>query len=553
MLRSLTIKNFAVIDEQTLTLSEEINALTGETGAGKSILIEALGFLLGARGSSSWLRAGAQRLEVIGAFDQEDFHKEIRAQFKIMQSPVLLRRELDVSGKTRAWINSQGAPLSILSALGNVLVDFHGQHEHQTLLQSSIQLELLDRFVDLQTELKETAAAYEAWSSLRAESGQAKMSDEERRLRIETCRFQLQELNEANLRIGEEEELEAALPLLKNAERLKISADAAYELLYEQEGSISAGLFKVERAVGELSKIDAGMKPSYEQLEAARLSLEDVTRAIGVYRDHVEINPGKLDAILARQEHLSRLKKKYGLTIADMLAARERVAAEFDRLENSSQRQDRLEAELKAAAENLETACSRIHKARLKAAAGLERKLLKELKVLGMPQARFSVSLEMEEGSYSQTGADGAEFMLAANPGESLKPVKDIASGGELSRVMLALKTVLAQADRVPILVFDEVDAGIGGIVARAVGRKLSALGESRQVLCVTHLPQVACCAHNHYQVVKEVDKGRTLARVERLDGSKRLDALALMLGGRQATAASRKHAQELLESSLAC
>lgn len=550
MLRALSIKNFAVIEEQTLELSAGFNVLTGETGAGKSILIEALGFLLGARGSSSWLRCGAPKLEVAGAFDKDDFPKDVRARFKITQSPVMLRRELDASGKTRALINNQSAPLATLSALGDSLVDFHGQHEHQTLLRPSLQLELLDQFGDLSQPLKRAAAAYEAWTGLRAESEQARMSDEERRRRLETCRFSLQELNEADLKLGEEEELEASLPLLKNAQRLKTFADAAYEALYEQEGSVAGTLLKAQRALSELVKIDPAIRPSCEGLEAARLSLEEATRAIGAYRENIDIAPDKLDAALARQDQISRLKKKYGMTIEAMLAARDERAAELDRLENSSQRQGKLEAELQAAAGELEAACEEMHKARLKAAVKLERELLKELRVLGMPAARFSVSLEREEGCYSRSGADAAEFMLAPNPGEPLKPIKDIASGGELSRVMLALKTVLAEADRIPILVFDEVDAGVGGVVARAVGRKLAVLGQTRQVLCVTHLAQVACYGRNHYQVAKEVQEGRTSAKVSRLEGVQRLDALALMLGGREATPASRKHAQELLETS---
>jgi DNA repair protein RecN (Recombination protein N) len=430
------------------------------------------------------------------------------------------------------------------------LVDFHGQHEHQTLVKPSAQLSLLDGYGALESELAAAGEAYDAWSKLRTELESASMSDEERRKRVELARFQLQELSEAKLKPGEDEELEAALPRLKNAERLRTLAGGAYDLLYGQEGSILGGLLKAERALAELSKIDESMRSTHDALESARLSLEEVSHALGDYHDKLGADPGKLDAIMSRQDALARLKKKYGPTVDDLLSALDKAAAEVARLENSEQTLDELEKALAAAQRTLDAVCEALHKARVKAAKKLETRLSAELKTLGMPQSQFSVSVEMEEGRYSRAGADSVEFMLAANPGEPMRPIKTVASGGELSRVMLALKTVLARADRVPVLVFDEVDAGIGGAVARAVGQKLSGLGQTHQVLCVTHLPQVACFGREHFQVMKEVSGGRTKVGVTRLDGKSRLEAIALMLGGREATAASRKHAQELLESS---
>ena len=552
MLRRLTIKNFAIIDEQTLELEPGLNVLTGETGAGKSILIEALGFLLGARASSSWLRTGAARLEVTGWFDKDDFPKEVAAQFKLAESPVMVRRELDASGKTRAIINSQSAPVATLAALGDRLVDFHGQHEHQTLLKPAVQLDLLDRFGGYDDETSAVAAAFDRYAAIQAQLASSQMSEEERRRRIESARFQLQELSEANLRAGEEEELETSLPRLKNAERLKGFAAGAYEGLYEQEGSALSTLLKAERALVELSRVDPSedVRKMHGRLEEARLALDEVAHELGAYRDRLDVDPAKLDGILSRLDALSRLKKKYGQTVELMIEFRDKTADELKRMENAAQTSGELEKELAAAERQLGLVCEVLHAARRKAAKKLEALLLKELKVLGMPNAEFSVAVEMEEGRYARTGSDAVDFLLAPNPGEPLKPVKAIASGGELSRVMLALKTVFAKADRVPTLVFDEVDAGIGGSVARAVGEKLAGLGRARQVLCVTHLPQVACFGRAHFWVGKQAVGGRTKVSVERLEGGKRLEALALMLGGREATAASRKHAKELLEAS---
>ncbi|MEK7857664.1 MAG: DNA repair protein RecN [Elusimicrobiota bacterium] len=537
MLRSLTVKDFAIIDQQALDFTAGLNVFTGETGAGKSILIEALGFLLGGRGSSAWLRTGADRLVVTGDFELEE-------------GAVRLRRELDASGKTRAFLDDKPMTVSALAALGERLVDFHGQHEHQALLRPAVQQDCLDRYGELEALLAKTQEAFAAWSAAKAGLDAAQMSDEERRRRLEYGRFQLGEIDDAKLKPAEDWELEAALPLLKNAERLRGLAAAVYQLLYEDEAAVMGGLLKAERSLAELSRIDPAMRDTRDALEAARLALEDVTRTVGGYRDGADSDPKRLDALLSRQDVLGRLKKKYGGSVSDVLAFREKLSAELDLLDNTQRRQEELEAGLAESLAALDEACGKLHRARMKAARGLEAGLLKELKTLGMAQARFSVAVELEEGRYSRTGGDAVEFLIAPNPGEPLKPVRSVASGGELSRVMLALKTVLAKADRVPILVFDEVDAGIGGVVARAVGEKLSALGRSRQVLCVTHLPQVACFARRHLLVSKQSSGGRTAVRVEALEGARRLEAVALMLGGRQATAASRRHAEELLASS---
>jgi DNA repair protein RecN (Recombination protein N) len=533
MLNKLTISNFAIVSELSLEFSAGLNVFTGETGAGKSILIEALGFLLGARGSSSWLRSGAERLSVTGVF-----------------SGRTVRRELDRGGKTRALIDGKTVPLAALAAFGEGLVDFHGQHEHQALLKPAVQMRCLDAFGGLEGQRAAVERAYEAWSGLKAELEAGRLSDEERARRLEFGSFQLSEIDAARLRPGEEEELAAALPRLQGGERLRALADSAYEMLYSQEGSALGLLLKAERALAELCRIDESLRERHEALQSARLAVDDVARAVDAYRESVEADPARLEAALSRSDALSRLKKKYGATVADILALREKVAADLSLLEGAGQRVGELEKELPEAGKRLDSACACLHKSRMKAARALSAALLKELKVLGMAQAGFSVSVELEEGRYSRAGGDLVEFLMAPNPGEPLRPVKAIASGGELARVMLALKTVLA--DDVPVLVFDEVDAGIGGLVARAVGERLSRLAASRQVLCVTHLPQVACFAQTHFQVAKEVASGRTTARVERLDGARRLEAVARMLGGREATAASRKHAQELLENSLA-
>ncbi|MDE2491177.1 MAG: DNA repair protein RecN [Elusimicrobia bacterium] len=549
MLRTLKVVNFAVVERAEIELGAGFTAFTGETGAGKSILLEALGFLLGARGSSSWLRAGAASLEVEGVFDAADLPADLRERFGVSGGTFAARRELDAGGRTRAMIRSQSAPLSALVQLGDAFADFHGQHESRDLLKPGVQLELLDRFGGLDAEREALARAHALWAGLRARLEASSMSEEERRRRVELLRFQLEEIDAAKPRLGEEEEIDEALPRLRNAERLRAFADSAYGQLYAEEDAALSRLMRAERALGELARIDPSAGRLQGELEAARLSVEAVAHEVGDYRDRATADPAALDALLARQEALSRLKKRHGPTLADVLAARARLADELDGLENADARLEETKRELEAAQAALSKLCDEVHDKRRKAAKKLDAAALKELKVLGLPHSSFSCAVELEEGEWTRTGADAVSFLLAANPGEPPRPIKAVASGGELSRVMLALKTVFAKADRTPLLVFDEVDSGVGGEVARAVGERLAALGRGRQILCVTHLAQVACLAHAHYHVAKEIAGGRTRVRVERLDGERRLEAVALMLGGRAATPASRKHAQELLEN----
>jgi len=550
VLRKLKVLNFAVAEKVELELGAGFTALTGETGAGKSILLEALGFLLGSRGSSSWLRAGAQRLEVEGLVDLADVPADLRRELGLSGKAVELRRELDSTGRTRAMIGGRPAPVAALARVGDHFADFHGQHESRTLLQASSQLELLDRFGGLDAEREALSEAYSLWSGLKARLEASSLSEAERERRADLLRFQISEIDEAKVRGGEDEELEEKLPRLKNAERLRGLADTAYGLLYAEENAAVARLLKASKAIADLARLDPAAGSLHTELESAHGSAASVARELSYYRDGVSSDPAALDALLSRQETLARLKKRHGATLSEVLAARERLAAELDGLVNADAHLEKTRKELAKAESELSRLAGEAHDKRVKAAKRLDAAALKELKVLGLPHARFSCAVEMEEGSWTRTGADNVEFLLAPNPGEPPRPVKSAASGGELSRVMLALKTVFAKADRTALLVFDEVDAGIGGEVAHAVGERLSALAKGRQVLCITHLPQVACFAQNHFHAVKDVAAGRTRLRVDRLDGDGRLEAVATMLGGKP-TGASRKHAQELLESSL--
>jgi DNA repair protein RecN (Recombination protein N) len=549
MLRSLSVKNFAVVEEATLEFSPGFNVLTGETGAGKSILMEALSFLMGGRGSAGWIRPETDRLIVEAVFDKIHFPISFQKRFGGGEELIRIRREMDSNGKSRAFLQDSPIPALRLAEMGEFLLDFHGQNQHQKLLKTSFQRDWLDSFSGLEGLLKETGAAFDLWITVQKELEVSNLSEEERAEKLDFMRFRLDELEKANLREGEEDEIEAALPVIKNAARLRELALEAYESLYAREGSALAQVLKAERAALELAKIDLSLQSLEESITEARVVLDDAARALSAYQGRLEADPKKLDSFLERLDKIGRLKRKYGKDVGGILVEKENLTLEISRLENRDQGLKDLQAKKEVAETRLRDLCEKLHARRVQGAKRLEKALLVEIKELGLSHAEVGVSIEMEEENFHRFGSDEVEFMFSANPGAPLRPLRETASGGELSRVMLALKTVLAKADRTPVLVFDEVDSGIGGAVARAVGQRLAALSSERQVLCVTHLAQIACLAQNHVQVFKEIRSGRAKTWVENLKGGKRLEAIAVMLGGADPTVASRRHAQELLEA----
>jgi DNA repair protein RecN (Recombination protein N) len=537
MLSRLTVRDFALVEQLDLELGPGLTAFTGETGAGKSLLIEALGLLAGGRGSTDWIRAGARRLEVAGRF--MDGGKAVE-----------VRRELDEDGRSRVFLDGKPSTVAALSRLAEGFVDFHGQHEHQTLLRSAAQLELLDGSAKLGPARAAMAAAWAKRAELSDRLAALQMSEEERQRRLDLLRFQVSELEAVDPRPGEEAELEAELPRLKHAARLGELAAEAYARLYEAEGSAEETLGAAERALEEMARLDPSLTSAREALARARDAASEAAAALGAYKDGEGADPERLTQLLSRLDQLAKLKRKHGGTLEDLVAARARMAAELETLESHGERSADAEKALAAAEKDARAQAEDLHKARLKAAKKLSERTLTQLDGLGLGKARLSVSVEWEDEALGPSGADRVEFLLAANPGEPMRPLRSVASGGELSRVMLALKTALAEADRVGTLVFDEVDAGVGGAVGAAVGERLAALGARRQVLVVTHLPQVACRADSHFDVAKAVKGGRTQTRVARLEGPGRVEALARMLAGKTVTEASRRHARELLETS---
>jgi DNA repair protein RecN (Recombination protein N) len=559
MLNSLSIKNFALIEDVALEFSGGLNVLTGETGAGKSIVVEALGLALGDKASVQQIRKAAPRLTVAASFG--DLSPRVKALLKELSLPdggeadeLIVRREVESGGRSRCFVNDAAVNLGTLARLGELLVYVHGQHEHQLLLKPSEQLSLLDSFGRLEPQTEAVRAAYAAWRALSEEQKALSLSEQERNQRVDLYKFQSQELKESRLQSpSEEEELEVLLPRLKNAERLKSLGEEAYGHLYGNDGAALDGLRRVQRNVETLQSLGADLGDAADMLAEAVVRLEESARRLDDFRNGIDLDPDKLDETLSRLDKLARLKRKYGPTLADVIAHRDRIAEELRLLEGAEERTRDLSSKLAKAESELKAASAKLTQARASAAKKLAAAVEREFRECGLEKAGFDVSVGKTEAGYTARGADTAAFLFAPNPGEGWEPLADVASGGELSRVMLALKSVLAKVDAVPTLVFDEIDAGVGGTLGTAVGRKLAKLGKTHQVLCITHLASIAAFSQAHFLVAKEVRKDRTATSVRRLDGETRVEEIARMFGGPAAGkngSVSVKHARELLETS---
>jgi len=548
MLREVRLRNFAVVESVAVPFAPGLNVLTGETGAGKSILVDAILLVTGARAQSDVVRADAESATVEAVFAVTEPVAAVLEEAGLGpddNGEVVVRRELARSGRHRAFVNDSAVTVGLLERLGDVLVEVHGQHEHQRLLTPAHQLELLDRYADAEDVGARVASLYAKHRTAREEAARARGAARDRAQREDLLRFQVAELAAARLRAGEEEELRAELRRVQHAERFTAGLTEAVGLLDDAPQSAGERLARAARIVHGLARLDAAFAAPGEPIEAARIQLEEAVGSLRRLRDGILVEPGRLDVIHERLDALTRLKRKYGETEDAMLRFHDDAARELESLERHEElvaEQDRVLGELEA---ELATAAGALSARRRAAATRLAAQVQTALRRLGMERAVFEVALEPVEPG--PRGADRAELRLSTNSGEEVKALARVASGGELSRMMLALKSVLARADRVPTLVFDEVDAGIGGRVASVVADTLGAAADHRQVLCVTHLAPIAARAAHHVRVSKHVRGGRTRTAVAMLIGEERIEEIARMLGGAATTAAARAHARDLL------
>lgn len=561
MLKELNIKNFAIIDQLRVEFSAGLNVFTGETGAGKSIVVDALNLALGERASADLIRTGCEEATVEAAFALDDNNVSqittLLSEQGIENDPeedLIVRRVISSSGKNKVYINGSLANLGTLAALGQTLADIHGQHEHQSLLSLERQREMLDAFGSLAGLRDEVGAEYHRLMDVRKELAGFEAGERDRAQREDMLRFQKSEIESAALKPGEDESLVNEQKVLANAEKLAGLSRSTDELLYSSDASVLSGLTKAMSSLREIAAIDNRLAPALELCEAGRAQIEEAAREVSSYADRMEFDPDRLEQINDRLDLIQKLKKKYGSSIDDIIAFGAKSSMELERMERSTEEIERLKSEIQAIKFGLTSKAKELSKRRTAAAAVLEKKIETELAQLGMKNAVLSVKITQEEGGdtldgrkLGPHGADRVEFLISPNPGEEPKQLARIASGGELSRIMLALKTILMEGDAIPTMVFDEVDAGIGGAVAEEVGKKLKRVASKRQVFCITHLAQIACMATSHYGVAKQVKQDRTSTDVKLLDKKERVNEIARMLGGKSITDATIKHAEEML------
>jgi len=561
VLVELRLENYAVIDNIAVEFAPGLNLLTGQTGAGKSILIDALSLLLGEKASPDVIRSGAERAIVSAVFEGEgDSERAISEILKNNgldgeEASVILRREIAAGGKGRAFVNNQPATVAVLRQLGPYLATVHAQSESLLSFDAAARLELLDLYAAIQLEA--TAQAFSRWKSIQSRIEELERDEQDRLRLLDLWNFQKREIEAAKLQPGEDERLEIEKRVLANAEKIYGAAMNAFDLLYQGEASTSASLRAAQKHLEELAGYEPKLSEALTALETARISIEDVGASLRDYAGGIEASPEHLARVEDRLAVIDRLKRKYGPTLADVIRHREEVSRKLSEMENKDEVLSKLRKELAESGEEYVRTARIISKKRYEAARKLEKIVEAEINDLAMRASfRIEVSGTDEQANWTASGFDQIAYTISTNPGEPLRPLEQIASGGELSRVMLALKASVevgsakkknSGAQRT--VVFDEIDIGIGGRAAEAVGKKLKQLSRTNQVLCVTHLPQIATFADHHYVIEKKQIAGRTRTTVRAISGEERTEEIARMLSGAKLTDTSRKHAEQMLKA----
>jgi DNA repair protein RecN (Recombination protein N) len=537
MLRYVNIRNLAVIESLEVTFQQGLNVITGETGAGKSIVVGAVGLLLGDRASADMIRTGEEMAIV-------------QAVFELDGREIIVRREVTAQGRSRSFVDGQLVTAGSLKELGVQLVDLHGQHEHQALLNPDVHLDLLDQYAGLAADRAAVAAAHGLWSGLRLERESVGAKERDKDARADFLRFQLHEIERVAPQPGEDDELAVTRRLLANAEKIRRLCDQSYGRLYEDDTSVLSSLSGIWKRVAELRELDPRFGTFLDTRDGITAQLDELANHLREYGAHIDAAPERLQETEERLAALERLKRKYGPALSDVLVRRAQCADELAALDSAAERLGELDRQVAEAGERYRLAAAALSAARRSHAAKFSRGLERELAELAMERTRFEIRFEAGEATedrWTARGTDVAQFYVSPNPGEDIRPLARIASGGELSRMMLALKTLATTDSPGKTLVFDEVDAGIGGRVADVVGQRLQTLGRTYQVLCITHLPQIATCGHFHYCVSKSERNGRTQTTVAPLVGEARVDELARMMAGLVVTDGTRASAREML------
>lgn len=559
MLTQLDIQNIALIDKLSLEIAPGLNVLTGETGAGKSILIDSINAVLGERVSRELIRNGKEKAFIEAVFEYENNQIDNileQSGIEAEDRNIIISREITLSGKNTCRINGRLVNVSVLKQIGELLLDIHGQHDNQSLLKTESHIELLDAFggAAIEKVRQEYIELFNRYKSIKSRLQELAGDKGEMARRMDMLNFQIDEIESARIKNGEDESLNNQRQVLANSEKIMSSVLKAYELLNEGGDNGKSALYNSNRALQELSNIlkyDAELVPVSEKLESVIYQLEDISQDLRAKSENAEFNPDALSSIDERLDILSRLKRKYGSTLEEVLDFLEKSRREYEELQQSESLIEELNGELSSSVSKLAESAEKLHLERKRAAQVLEKNITVELENLEMKNAGFKVELAYDEGGrhFTKNGLDSAEFLISSNVGEPLKPLSKIASGGEMSRIMLAIKTILANVDAIPTLIFDEIDTGISGKAAQKVGEKLSYISKTHQVLCVTHLSQLACMADSHLLIEKNSDNENTFTTVRYLDKKGRIEEIARIIGGSDITSLALKHAEELINS----
>lgn len=555
MLTELRIRNFAIIESVTLPLGEGFNVLSGETGAGKSIIVGALGLLLGERASADLIRSGAEKATVEGVFDVANNRAIVELAddrgIEVEDDTLVLKREIAASGRGRAWINGAPVTAAVLAAIGRQLVNLHGQHDAQTLLDGESQRRILDAFGAAEAQANEVRRIHGELSRIRRDIASLSSRRAEAQKRADYLGHVAKEIEEARLSPGEDAKLEDEARVLENADELRTLAAMLNALLSGEESSILTQLGAAQRPLTSIERIDPAAARMQELFDAGFYALQELARSVEDYAGSVDLDPARLEQVRQRRDRLFGLLKKYGPTLDNVIDAGRSARAELDLIDTAQFDLAALTAQEADSRRWLSVEAEKLSEMRMSAGKRLAKSVDVLLPQLGMPDGKFSVALVARDEPTAD-GAEDVEFRVALNVGHDDRPLARVASGGELSRVMLALKTILARVDQVPTLIFDEVDAGIGGRVGLQVGDTLRRVAKEHQVFAISHLPQIAARAHHHIVVAKGAKGGVTTADISVLEGTNRVNEIARMLGGDPESKASRAHARELLESATA-
>jgi DNA repair protein RecN (Recombination protein N) len=555
MLLELRIKHFAIIDELNLSFSKGLNILTGETGAGKSIILNGVHLLLGDKSTEEWIRSPEEEASVEALFDisgNREVKEKIEDKGLYLQgageeNSLLIRRVISRSSRGKVFINGNMATLGVLSEVGEGLLSVYGQHEHQTLQRVETHIDILDEFGGLLDLREGFQKQYQEFVSLCEEAERIRGEKERRAKERELMVFQSREIGASGIQIGEEESLKEERTILTHAKKLMDFAHLSEETIYSEEGSAIERIQRILNQGREMAAIDPSLSQPLKVLESTLIQLEETALALRDYSKRVEINPMRLDEIESRLEEIDRLKRKYGSTIEAILSLRHRIDEALKSFTSEEERLSQLETDLEPLRQRMNEMGKSLSGERKRAALELKKSIERELNSLGMRKTVFRI--QIDSLPLSVKGVDRVEFLISPNVGEEVKPMAKIASGGELSRIMLAMKRILAKVGGRQVLIFDEVDSGIGGAMAEVVGKKLRELSRHHQVICVTHLPQIACFADQHHSVRKETKAGRTITLVDRLNEEAIVDEIARMLGGVKITEKTRAHAKEMIQN----